>query len=129
MITFSLLKTYFAWHYSVALLGIWKIFIDIEWFLYNFFSTKLLLQTLFSKWRRLGEKRTKKVDIMDFFTVLIVNTLMRIIGVFVRLFLIITSIVFMVVCGVISIVVFFVWLVLPLLIISSLVVGLKLLFL
>ncbi len=129
MSTFSLLKTYFAWHYSVALLGIWKIFIDIEWFLYNFFSTKLLLQTLFSKWRRLGEKRTKKVDIMDFFTVLIVNTLMRIIGVFVRLFLIITSIVFMVVCGVISIVVFFVWLVLPLLIISSLVVGLKLLFL
>lgn len=129
MSTFSLLKTYFAWHYSVALLGIWKIFIDIEWFLYNFFSTKLLLQTLFSKWRRLGEKRTKKVDIMDFFTVLIVNTLMRIIGVFVRLFLIITSIVFMVVCGVISIVVFFVWLVLPLLITSSLVVGLKLLFL
>lgn len=129
MSTFSLLKTYFAWHYSVALLGIWKIFIDIEWFLYNFFSTKLFLQTLFSKWRRLGEKRTKKVDIMDFFTVLVVNTLMRIIGVFVRLFLIIMSVVFMVVCGVISIVVFFVWLVLPLLIIGSLVVGLKLLFL
>jgi len=128
MTALKLIKAYFVWHYTRAIFEGWHIFLNLEGFLYNLFSIKLLLLTLFSKWRRLGEKRIKKFDIADFLTVLFVNTIMRIVGTCMRFLFIVLGAMSMALLFVVATTVFFVWFFVPLLVILLIVMGFHLLF-
>lgn len=114
------------WYYTAALFNFVKISRDFVWFLYHFFSIRILIPTLFSKWKRIGDVRTKKFNAADFFSVLIVNSIMRIVGFFIRSFVVIAGFISIILAIVAEIVVFIVWLFLPIIIVALFVLGMNL---
>lgn len=103
MRSLTLLPSYIIWHYGKALTDILRVWKNFFWFIFNFFSISLLLQTLFSPWQRLDENYTKGFDIEALASTFVVNVLMRLVGAFMRLFLIIMGLIcllFVVVAGV-----------------------------
>ncbi len=109
------------WYYTVALF-------TFIWFLYHFFSIPVLVSTLFSKWKRIGDVRRKKFDIKDFFSVFIINSTMRLIGFFLRSGVIVAGIISIACAIVVETAFFFVWLFLPVIIVILFIVGIKLMF-
>jgi hypothetical protein len=86
---------YVRWHYGKAFIAISVIWKNFLWFVGHFFSFALLLKTLFSPWKRMGEEyQHEGFHPSTFFQTLIVNTIMRIVGVFVRLIVILIGILF-----------------------------------
>lgn len=76
---------YFRWHYGRAFKNLWQIWLNYIWFFYYYFSIPLLFNTFFDPWRRLGEKSANPItQFGQFFGALVVNTLMRIVGIFMR---------------------------------------------
>mgnify|MGYP001607940035 FL=1 len=57
MTLLNLPLAYLRWHYSAAWVDLLRLFMNLAWFLYHFFSIDLLLPTLFSPWKRLHESR------------------------------------------------------------------------
>lgn len=114
------------WYYTAALVNFIKISGDFIWFLYHFFSIPILIPTLFSKWKRIGDVRTKKFNIADFFSVLIVNSIMRIVGFFIRSFVIIAGFVSIILAVAVEIAVFVAWLFFPIIIVALFVWGINL---
>lgn len=127
MTLFKLAQKYIVWHYSRALVDLWGILMNIEWFLFNFFSINVLFKTLFARWRRLGERRTRGFNIADFFATLLINTMMRIVGFFMRSLMIIMGIIAMAGTFLIGVFSCVAWFALPVIIVSLAVVGVDLL--
>lgn len=87
---FLVLGHYLAWHYSRALAEFSHIYRDILVFVYNFFSVGILLRSYFAPWRRMGEEYpVDKFDFANLGSVLVVNTIMRLVGIFMRTIIII----------------------------------------
>ena len=106
------------------LLG-WKNFLK---FGLNYFSLPLLLRTFFSPWRRYTWVYPRGFDVGKYFEVFISNLISRILGAVLRIFLIIIGVlaeVFIIFAGAIL---FFGWIVLPILLITGLVFGFKIIF-
>jgi len=106
------------------LLG-WKNFLK---FGLNYFSLPLLLRTFFSPWRRYTWAYPRGFDVGKYFEVFISNLISRILGAVLRIFLIIIGVlaeVFIIFAGAIL---FFGWIVLPILLITGLVFGFKIIF-
>jgi hypothetical protein len=78
--TGSIFGAYALWHYTKGLKELFGVFGNILWFVRHFFSISLLLKTLFTPWKRMGENYTSGLDIGAFASTLIVNSLMRIVG-------------------------------------------------
>ncbi len=115
-----------VWYYTAALFNFIKISGDFIWFLYHFFSIPILVPTLFSKWKRIGDVRTRKFDIKDFFSVFIVNAIIRVIGFFIRSFVIITGVLSIILALAVEIAFFVGWLFLPVIIVILFALGMKL---
>ncbi|OHA20661.1 MAG: hypothetical protein A2849_03250 [Candidatus Taylorbacteria bacterium RIFCSPHIGHO2_01_FULL_51_15] len=73
---------YIFWHYSVAWSDLYKLYKNIVWFLWHFFSIELLFRTLFSPWKRLHEVPSKNTA--GFLGSSLLNALFRVIGFLVR---------------------------------------------
>jgi hypothetical protein len=114
---------YISWHYTKAISDLLNLFKDFARFIWTFFSIKLLLQTLFVPFQKLSVKRTKKLDLEDFFSALVTNLLMRLIGFVIRSFFILAGILSMIFFVIAYSVVFLIWIVLPLILISMFVLG------
>lgn len=114
------------WYYTAALFNFIKISRDFIWFLYHFFSIPILVPTLFSKWKRIGDVRTRKFDIADFLSVFIVNFIMRIVGFFIRSTVVIVGVISLILTVAVEVVFFIAWLFLPIIIIALFVIGMKL---
>ncbi len=126
----TLLSSYSLWHYTTALSDIFRIWGNFLWFVYNFFSIPLLLKTFFSPWRRLREeKKQAGLHPGEFFGNLIVNVLMRIIGIFVRLITIVVGLCILFLVFLSGIAAFVLWLATPLLLPILIIIGLKMLLL
>jgi len=129
MVVLRFIGEYFAWHYSEALVDVVHIWKNILHFLYEFFSISLLLRTLFTPWKRLGEERRRKFDLGDIIGVLIINTIMRIIGTVMRFVLIVFGSVAIALCLLGGVLALFVWVFAPLIIAVLLIVGFGIMFL
>lgn len=118
---------YIIWHYSEAPYYFFGVFSNIIWFLWNYFSIKILLQTLFSPWRRMINDEEGGNKIWKIFANLILNSLSRFIGFFMRAFTIILglAIIFITIIGMILF--YVLWIVLPILIPILLFAGLQIL--
>ena len=88
----SFAATYITWHYSAALIAFWKTGYELLRFLYHFFSVPVLVGTLFSPWRRLGEHQLGRWQLGAWLSSLIVNGLMRLVGSIIRLIFLLTGI-------------------------------------
>lgn len=121
-ITFGYLK----WHYGKALLTTFSFWKNILFFLLNFFSIKSLLVNFFAPWKRLADSYPKKFDISKFLSVLIVNTIMRIVGIILRTIILVIGLICCALYIVCLPLVLIIWLALPIAVVYLLGYGLSL---
>lgn len=124
----TLFLSYLWWHYTSALADLVRNYFNFVGFLKNFFSLGLLTKTLFAPWRRMGEKYGSILDFGNFFGSLIVNTLMRLVGLVIKSIIIIFGLAVIFLSVFVFIAIFVFWLAAPLLIIFLFVFSLGLLF-
>ncbi len=105
---------YFMWHYGRALADMRRVWENILWFLFNFFSIGLLARTLFKPWRRLGEPRTGVKGIEAFFSRMVIGAAMRILGFFLRAVIIVTGVIVLALAALWGFAFFILWILLPL---------------
>ncbi len=124
---FRLILSYFIWHYTQAFKDIFYLFKNFAWFVYHFFSIKVLSKTLFSPWRKLNESYEKGWNFSAFFETFTVNFIMRIVGFLIRLFIILAGVICLIIVSITGAVVFVVWVFLPFIITLLFVSSLRLL--
>lgn len=83
--TLLLPLSYVKWHYTTAYVDFYRIAKNYLWFFWHFFAIPLHLRTLFIPWRRLSEETGRYFDLERTFERIIVNTLMRVVGMLIRL--------------------------------------------
>lgn len=76
--------TYIRWHYGAAFQDITRIWLNYLWFLFHFFSIKLLLKTFFQPFRRVQEEKQKTFNLQDIAETLAINMMMRFVGMVLR---------------------------------------------
>ncbi len=119
---------YFVWHYGQAIkegINIWKIFFR---FFNQFFSMSLLLRTLFSPWRRMKEYYGRGFDPKQYFEIFILNLVMRGVGFVLRMTIIAIGLAAELAVFVIGIIAFFIWLMMPIVIVWFFAEGIILFF-
>lgn len=120
---------YFLWHYSIALVRFTSIYRDLVFFVADFFSLPILLKSFLAPWRRLSEPYPEdKFNISEILAVFVVNSLMRLVGIIMRAFIIVIGLVALVVIIILYPVLLVLWLALPLAIVILLAAGFRLLF-
>ncbi len=122
----KLIWDYIFWHYSVAIMNIFLIWWDFEWFLWNYFSISRLARTFFVPWRRLGENTMERFNLVAVATAITVTTIMRIVGILFRSITIITGLLLMVLLIPASAVALAVWLAMPVILLFIFALGLEL---
>jgi len=112
----TLFGQYIVWHYSRAyadVFGVWRNFL---WFFYHLFSLPTLTTTLFDRWRRLGEeKQSSGFSPGEYFSVLLVNIIMRFVGFLMKSVLIVVGLLAIGITFVLGLALLCLWTVAPLL--------------
>ena len=118
MVIITLTMNYFKWHYALAFVDIFHIWVNMTTFVFNFFSIPIMVRTFFSPWKRLRANReTQSFDLFDLLSTHFVNLIMRIVGAMMRAVLIIIgllAVIFAIVGGFVFLVV---WIFMPLIVI------------
>jgi hypothetical protein len=123
----SVCYNFFVWYYfqmSAVLLSAWKNFLL---FALNLFSVTVLLKTFFSPWHKYQSDYGRFFEVWKNIETLVFNLTSRIIGAFVRTFLIILGIILIMAVFFIGLIFLIIWIILPLLIIAGFVFGIWLL--
>lgn len=122
----QLLPAYLLWHYGAAWADLWRVYSNIGWFLLNLFSVRILAATLLSPWRRLSEKKSK--DTAGLLGQIIINTLTRFFGLFVRFGTILIGLASLLIWTLLSFALFVLWIALPLVSLFLIFAGVRNLF-
>lgn len=120
----TVIISWIFWHFYEApnfLLKVWRNFIL---FSANFFSTPLLLKTLFSPWRRYKWGYPKGFDIKKYLETITSNLLSRFLGAVCRIVLIIVGTLFQIFVVIAGAIIFLGWLALPFIVFSMLLFSL-----
>ena len=118
---FQLLFSYLLWHYTVAWSDLYRLYRNFSWFLWNFFSFKILLGTFFSPWHRLREGARKETA--GFLGSFIINLILRCVGLVARSATILTGLASLVLLAVFFVAFVALWPLLPLLVFISIANG------
>ncbi|HET8575036.1 MAG TPA: hypothetical protein VFM02_02580 [Candidatus Paceibacterota bacterium] len=132
MDTAHLVRMLLSWHYGQALSDMRFIWMNFMRLIYRVFSLPDLLRTLFSPWRRMTEPYSKRPGVFDpgqIAAALVVNTMMRIVGLFVRVIFIALSLALFTIVIVLGLFIFLLWIFMPLVLLGSFGFGLALLLL
>lgn len=127
MQTLELAEHYTRWHYGRAYVDMYRVWANLYWFIFHFFSVSTLLRTLFQPWKRMDEGYSKGFDPGGWISTFFVNIVMRIVGMMVRLILISAGLVCALILVLAEIVWFALWTVMPAFISVLIVLGLYLL--
>ena len=104
---------YFIWHYSRALRDFINIWLNFLWFFWQLFSVRLLLATFFAPFHRLQERPRPGFHPDELAEALVVNLLMRLVGVVTRTVLLLLAAVMELLTLVVGAVLFAAWLLAP----------------
>ena len=106
---------YLRWHFGTALREFYEFWGNLMWFGYHFFSIPLLLKTLIRPIYRIHESAppTAGLNIELFFENLTVNLIARVVGFFLRIFLIAVGGLYELVLLVVGPALFIIWFLLP----------------
>ncbi|MDO8594136.1 MAG: hypothetical protein Q7R93_01300 [bacterium] len=121
MTALQLPLSYLLWHYTLAWGDLLRLYQNFSWFLWNFFSIRILSVTLFSPWRRIQEASSKSSG--GFLGRFIISTLLRFIGLFVRLFSILSGLASLCVLSVGFLIFLVMWPLLPIVIVAFIAQG------
>ncbi len=120
---------YFIWHYGQAIRDLTRIYRNLIAFTFNFFSVTVLVNSYLAPWRRMGEDYPNKgVEIFDYFSVFLVNIIMRIVGIFMRTAVIVLGMLATLLVIVSYPLVLLIWIVLPFAVVIIFFIGFGLLF-
>lgn len=119
----SFFVAYTRWHYGRGLTELFGVSGNFLWFVAHFFSFKLLLKTLFTPWKRLGEHYSGGFDLEAFATILVVNSLMRVVGFGTRTIVLVVGLAAYLLVLVVSFFVLLIWILAPLVLIGSAVLS------
>lgn len=120
----SFFTAYIKWHYTEALSEFWGVVSNFLWFVLHFFSFKLLIKTLFSPWKRMKESYTGEgLNLERFFSALVVNTIMRVVGFITRFIILTIGVICILLISATSTIVFFIWIFAPFVLLGSLLLS------
>jgi hypothetical protein len=124
----NIILQWFGWYLIDKPLSILRAWKNLLLFNLNYFSIPLLLKTFFVPWRKYKWPYCRGFDLKIYLEVFISNSIMRILGAILRLFLIILGIVlefFIILIGILAIIF---WFLLPFILIAFFILGLEFLF-
>lgn len=121
----NILVLWLTWHFFEAPREILKALKNFLLFNLNYFSTSLLLKTLFSPWRKYEWSFGRGFDPARYFEVVLSNLFSRFIGTIVRSVLIIIGLVFEIFMILAALIIFLGWLFLPLFLILGIYYGFR----
>ncbi len=119
----TVLQQYLVWHYGQALVLYIRIYRNFHWFIHQFFSINQLARSLFTPFRRIIVTPTRRFDIGEWASALIINLLSRLLGALIRLLLIATGMLALISLAFISVIGFTFWLAAPLLTVGTMCIG------
>ncbi|MEX2515062.1 MAG: hypothetical protein WD335_02965 [Candidatus Paceibacterota bacterium] len=105
--------SYTYWHYTSAVKALLFHARNFVVFLWTFFAIPGLLATLLSPWQRLQESYDSGFDIKEKLATFIVNSLMRLVGGFVRIVMILFGAAVLVLSMILLLLVTVIWFLLP----------------
>ncbi len=117
---------YLLWHFTTAWGDLWRLYTNLIWFLWNLFSIKILSSTLLSPWHRLTERRTR--GSAGLLGQIIINTLTRFFGFFVRLGVILFGLLSIAIFSALFFSLFVLWVGMPLIAVGLILYGIQGLF-
>lgn len=109
---------YVTWHYTRGLRDCSVLTIGFLRGIAHFFSLITLLKTLFVPWRKLTETYRGGFDPESFFSSLVVNTLMRLVGFFVRSIVIVIGVIALIAAFFVGVALILLWLALPFIVLA-----------
>jgi fatty acid desaturase len=121
-------RQWLSWHFKEmpkAFLEVWKNYLKFNW---NYFSISILFRTFFSPWRKYQMSYEKGFNPSRFFETFFSNLIFRTLGAFIRSGLIIIGLVLEVLLLLAGAVFLVVWIFLPLILISGLIFGFRIIF-
>lgn len=121
-----ILLSYLKWHYGRALHSLSTIWGNFIYFISNYFSIKLLTQNFFTPWKRMTDNYPRSFNPKEYLFTLIVNLIMRAVGIIMRTGLIIICLICYIILIIIYPLALTVWLFLPLIIFILISCGLYL---
>lgn len=124
---FQLLLSGIHWHYTKAYKEIFILYKRFSGFIFHLFSIKDLLRTLFLPWQQLGERYQGGFHMKALFESLILNLLMRVVGFFVRVFVILIGCILSIILSVLFLIIIVFWTFIPFILIFLFITALKLL--
>lgn len=124
----NLFAQYFIWHFFDVPKELGKVWKNYLRSYFNFFSIGSLLKTLFAPWHGMQWSYGRGFSVTRYAEIIISNGFSRIIGGVIRIFLIIFGLVAEIFVFFLGAIIFFGWLLLPVILIFSLIIGIKLLF-
>ncbi len=107
------LKQYIFWHYNDALKTILKAWNNILSFIFYYFSISLLFKTFFSYWKRSSSSYSKEIGLKKNLENFIINLMSRTLGAVIRFFLIIIGLIFSFSIFITGLIIFLLWITLP----------------
>jgi len=113
---------YIMWHYTRGIQEYLNVWTNVVWFLYNFFSIPLLARTLIAPWRRLDEHKRVGLNLEALFEKILINGVVRVIGIFLRTFVILSGFMAILLALILGFVFFVVWVLMPVAV-PALVIG------
>jgi hypothetical protein len=128
MKTVLIILGYLKWHYGKAIIALSLIWNNFLYFIFNFFSIKLLWQNLFTPWKKMSDPYNHKFNLKDNFYTFISNSIMRIVGLLMRSALIMLGLLTdLLLIGLYPFIIIL-WLILPILICLMIAQSLRLIF-
>jgi len=127
MTAIQLISTYTTWHFGIALWELYEFWKNLIWFGYHFFSIPLLLKTLVRPIYRIHESAPAGtgLNVELFFENVAINIIARIVGFFLRIFLILCGALYQFIILIIGPILFLTWLLLPVLPLVLLIIGIQ----
>ncbi len=123
----NILFQYLEWHFLDVPREILKIWRDFLLFNLNYWSIPLLFKTLFSHWRRYKFSYGKGLDFKRYFEAFTFNAISRVIGFIMRTIFIFVGIITEIFIILGGIIIFLIWIFLPVPLIAGFLFGFKIL--
>ena len=121
---FMVVPYYLAWHYSRGLAQWTRNLFNFLSFEFHFFSVTELLRTLFAPFQRLKERYgSNPMDVEAILSSLLVNLIMRVVGLVVRSVILIIAALVITVSFVLVLALLLLWILLPLVLVGLIVLG------
>lgn len=109
---------YLLWHYTRAWRELFHIWRNYLWFVVHVFSIPELTRSLLTPFKRITEKRGSVFDLEAFASYVVINILSRVIGAIVRTAIIVVGLIALLVTVGVGVVIYIVWVLLPIIIIG-----------